>query len=253
MSRIAVICGTGMSSFSTTLQATIPSTSTPILVDSTWGSVPIWIVTNEMGQVFIIDRHHSTDSSRTPPHEIEHRANVYAATSCSPNLIVGVNSVGSFIDSMPPGKVGIPSGILDLSIKPWTFHDDDAIHSDRTIPFDMHYSSVCESVLTESQGNCPTELVVAQCVGPQFESPTEIDALERLGAHVVGMTLGPEQRLISETSIPHVALSCSSNWAAGRTPGEPKAEINHDAVDKMASQMRQLISSCIIALLEEFN
>jgi purine nucleoside phosphorylase len=105
----------------------------------------------------------------------------------------------------------------------------------------------------ERQGTSPTGLIVAQCVGPQFESISEIDALERLGAHLVGMTLGPEQRLISETGIPHVSLPCSSNWAAGRTPGEPDAEINHEEVDEMASQMRELVSSCILALLEDIN
>jgi len=252
MPRIAVICGTGMSAFSTALDSTA-STPRPILADSKWGMVPISVVNHESGQVFVIDRHHSDEEARTPPHEIDHRANVHAATSCSPDLIVSVNSVGSMVESMPPGTVGIASGILDLSIKPWTFHDDDATHADRTRPFDYRYSSVCEEVLSERQGNSPTGLVVAQCVGPQFESPSEIDALERLGAHVVGMTLGPEQRLISETGIAHVSLPCSSNWAAGRTPGEPEAEINHEAVDEMASQMRDLVSSCILALLEHIK
>jgi len=252
MSRIAVICGTGMSAFSSTLETTT-STSSTMLAESNWGEVPISSVTHELGQVFVIDRHHSNDESRTPPHAIEHRANVHAASSCKPDLIVSVNSVGSMIESMPPGAVGIASGILDLSIKPWTFHDDDAIHSDRTRPFDQRYSSVCEAVLRERQGTSPTGLVVAQCVGPQFESPSEIDALQRLGAHVVGMTLGPEQRLVSETGVAHVSLVCSSNWAAGRTPGKPDAEINHEAVDAMASQMRAMVSSCITALLEDIN
>ena len=253
MTRIAVICGTGMGAFSTTLEATSKSTSISILADSRWGSVPVSVMNHELGQVFVIDRHHSNEEARTPPHEIEHRANVHAAASSTPDLIVSVNSVGSMLESMPPGTVGIASDILDLSIKPWTFHDEDAIHADRTRPFDSRFSSVCEEVLTEMQGRSPKDLVVAQCVGPQFESPSEIDALERLGAHVVGMTLGPEQRLISETGIAHVSLPCSSNWAAGRTPGEPDAEINHAEVDEMASQMRDLVSSCIIALLEEIN
>ena len=252
MPRIAVICGTGMSAFSSTLETTT-STSNSMLAESNWGEVPITSVTHELGQVFVIDRHHSNDESRTPPHAIEHRANVHAVSSCKPDLIVSVNSVGSMIESMPPGSVGIASDILDLSIKPWTFHDDDAIHADRTRPFDQRYSSVCEAVLRERQGTSPTGLVVAQCVGPQFESPSEIDALQRLGAHVVGMTLGPEQRLVSETGIAHVSLVCSSNWAAGRTPGKPDAEINHEAVDAMASQMRAMVSSCITALLEDIN
>ena len=96
------------------------------------------------------------------------------------------------------------------------------------------------------------DLIIAQCTGPQFETPSEIDVLVKLGADVVGMTLGPEQRLVSETNIPHVALACSSNWAAGRTPGNPKAEINHNEVDSMASSMREKVMNCVVGLIEKF-
>ena len=115
MPRIAVICGTGMSEFPSSIEST-SSASSSMLADSSWGVVPISSVTHELGQVFVIDRHHSNDQSRTPPHAIEHRANVHAAISCSPDLIVSVNSVGSMVESMPPGTVGIASGILDLSL-----------------------------------------------------------------------------------------------------------------------------------------
>ncbi|MEC7365256.1 MAG: hypothetical protein VYC73_04390 [Candidatus Thermoplasmatota archaeon] len=249
MNRIAVLCGTGMSAFSTALASSVEATSEVVNVESKWGNVPINVVRTLSGKVFVIDRHHSPGEKRTPPHAIEHRANVYAASSCKPDLLVSVNSVGSMIETMPPGTIGVGSGMLDLSEKPWTFHDEDAFHSDRTNPFDNLYSDICAKTLTVKQGGAPPRVVVVQCIGPQFESPHEIDAIERLGANVVGMTLGPEQRLVSETGIPHVSLLCSSNWAAGRTPGEPDAEIDHESVDSMASNMRDLVSNCIIALL----
>ena len=249
MNRIAVLCGTGMSAFSTALSSSVEATSEIVNVESKWGDVPINVVRTLSGEVFVIDRHHSPGEKRTPPHAIEHRANVYAASSCKPDLLVSVNSVGSMIEIMPPGTIGVGSGMLDLSEKPWTFHDEDAFHSDRTNPFDNFYSDYCAKTLTAIQGGSPPRVVVAQCIGPQFESPHEIDALERLGASVVGMTLGPEQRLVSETGIPHVSLLCSSNWAAGRTPGEPDAEIDHESVDSMASNMRDMVSHCIISLL----
>ena len=249
MDRIAVLCGTGMSAFPTSLSSLLEATSELIIVESQWGEVPINVVRTSQGEVFVIDRHHSPGESRTPPHAIEHRANVHAASSCKPDLLVSVNSVGSMIETMPPGIIGVGTGMLDLSEKPWTFHDDDAFHSDRTKPFDDLYSEICAQTLTDKQGSAPSGVVVAQCIGPQFESSHEIDALERLGANVVGMTLGPEQRLVSETGIPHVSLLCSSNWAAGRTPGEPDAAINHKSVDLMAANMRDLVSHCIIELL----
>ena len=249
MDRIAVLCGTGMSAFPTSLSSLLEATSELIIVESQWGEVPINVVRTSQGEVFVIDRHHSPGESRTPPHGIEHRANVHAASSCKPDLLVSVNSVGSMIETMPPGIIGVGTGMLDLSEKPWTFHDDDAFHSDRTKPFDDLYSEICAQTLTDKQGSAPSGVVVAQCIGPQFESSHEIDALERLGANVVGMTLGPEQRLVSETGIPHVSLLCSSNWAAGRTPGEPDAAIDHKSVDLMAANMRDLVSHCIIELL----
>ena len=90
---------------------------------------------------------------------------------------------------------------------------------------------------------------MAQCVGPQFESIAEIDALERLGAHAVGMTLGPESRLLSETGTPHVSLVCSSNWASGREPGDPSAQIDHHSVEAIASTMRLHVTECLLSLL----
>lgn len=249
MSRIAVISGTGMATFALNLASGKKSKISKVIAETNWGNVPINIVETDQGVVFVIDRHHAPDESRTPPHAIEHRANVHAAASCQPDLIISVNSVGSMTELLPPGKVGVSYDILDLSTNPWTFHDDNAVHTDRTLPFDRKASSICEQAISDVQGNCPSSIVIAQCIGPQFESPSEIDALEKLGAHVVGMTLGPEQRLVSETGIPHISLPCSSNWAAGRNPNNPDSRIEHHLVDESASQMIETLSACIQALL----
>jgi len=253
MPRIAVLCGTGMSAFSEILLSEIGGKSDIFYAESNWGQVPINLVVSDAGTVFIIDRHHSISEKRTPPHQIEHRANVHAAVSCKPDLLVSVNSVGSLTESMPPGMVGITGDVLDLAIRPWTFHDFDAIHEDRTSAFDNDAIDICSKSLNDSQGMAPKDLVLAQCIGPQFESPSEINALEKLGANLVGMTLGPEARLISECEISHISLACSSNWAAGRTPGDPKATIDHYSVDKIAEKMRKTISKCIKSLLGEFG
>ena len=228
------------------------SRNSEIRVDSQWGQVPTILVETGLGKLLLIDRHHQEGEARTPPHEIEHRANIHAAKSFSPDLILSVNSVGTMIEDLPPGMIGVAGDVLDLATRPWTFHDEDAIHADRTSIFDKKASEICSLSLSRNQKGTPNRLVVAQCVGPQFESPSEIDALVRLGADVVGMTLGPESRLIAETGIPHVAISCSSNWAAGRTPGDPSAEINHHAVDAMAANLRAEVRNCIEALQANF-
>jgi len=249
--RIAVLSGTGMSDLALEMSNNA-SRNSEIRVDSQWGQVPTILVETGLGKVLLIDRHHREGEARTPPHEIEHRANIHAAKSFSPDLILSVNSVGTMIEDLPPGMIGVASDVLDLATRPWTFHDEDAIHADRTSIFDKKASEICSLALSKTQEGTPSTLVVAQCVGPQFESPSEIDALVRLGADVVGMTLGPESRLIAETGIPHVAISCSSNWAAGRTPGDPSAEIDHHAVDAKAAKLRARVRDCIEALQDNF-
>ena len=249
--RIAVLSGTGMSDLALEMSNNA-SRNSEIRVDSQWGQVPTILVETGLGKVLLIDRHHREGEARTPPHEIEHRANIHAAKSFSPDLILSVNSVGTMIEDLPPGMIGVASDVLDLATRPWTFHDEDAIHADRTSIFDKKASEICSLALSKTQEGTPSRLVVAQCIGPQFESPSEIDALVRLGADVVGMTLGPESRLIAETGIPHVAISCASNWAAGRTPGDPSAEIDHHAVDAKAAKLRARVRDCIEALQDNF-
>ena len=249
MARIAVLCGTGMSAFASQLASEPGAVANTMRVDSEWGQVPVTLVSVKEDEVLIIDRHHSDSDSRTPPHRIEHRANVHAAASSQPELVLSINSVGSMRKALPPGSIGVAADVLDLAERPWTFYDDNATHADRTSCFNSAASEICANTLEAIQGQVTCELVVAQCIGPQFETPSEIDALERLGADVVGMTLGPESRLVCERGLTHVALVCSSNWAAGRTPGLPEAEIDHDTVDAMAATMREHVSECMKALL----
>ncbi len=249
MVRVAVLCGTGMSSLVDNLIHQ-EDNSTKIRIESPWGNVPSLLINTADGEVLVIDRHHADGNIRKPPHEIEHRANIHAAISVSPDLILSINSVGTMREDLPPGDIGIAGDVLDLSIRPWTFHDDDAIHADRTKIFDGKANQICKSALQTQQQNVIDDLIVAQCIGPQFESPAEIDALVRLGADVVGMTLGPESRLVAESGISHAALSCSSNWAAGRTPGDRDAVIDHHAVDSMAASMRNRVAACITELLK---
>ena len=141
MTRIAILCGTGMSSLADDFIKSAKHTVSFIRVSSEWGDVPLNLVTTNQSKFVFIDRHHSPDDSQTAPHEIEHRANVHAAASTNPDLIISINSVGSMNDELPPGNIGIAGDVLDLSIRPWSFHNDDT-HFDRTSPFDEKAISI---------------------------------------------------------------------------------------------------------------
>ena len=106
--RIAVLSGTGMSDLALEMSNNA-SRNSEIRVDSQWGQVPTILVETGLGKVLLIDRHHREGEARTPPHEIEHRANIHAAKSFSPDLILSVNSVGTMIEDLPPGMIGVAS------------------------------------------------------------------------------------------------------------------------------------------------
>ena len=253
MPRIAVLCGTGMKS----LVDAFPNSlrlldQESIRVDSPWGEVPSELikfshVDGSIHEIVIVQRHHG-EGVVTPPHKIEHRANVHAALSFDPEFVVSINSVGSMREDLPPGHVGVVKHTLDFTGRVWTFYDDDAIHADMTSHFDSKLSELVISALSSSQEVVP-RVVVAQMTGPQFETPAEIEALKRMGADVVGMTLAAEAKLIAEKGIMHLGLSVSSNWAAGQTPDDELAEINHHAVEGLASTVHGRLWSAIISCL----
>ena len=105
MARIAVLCGTGMSAFASQLSSSTGDKSSTLRVDSDWGQVPVTLIDTGAGEVMVIDRHHSVSDSRTPPHRIEHRANVHAATSFESTAVISVWCVGTMDPDFPPGAV----------------------------------------------------------------------------------------------------------------------------------------------------
>jgi len=247
MARLAVLCGTGMTELATSTEGATVET---FRSDTPWGEVPCTLVKVEGHEILFIYRHHNPDGSVNPPHSIEHRANVYAATSFEPSVVVSVWSVGSMDKEFPPGVVGVADDLLDLSGTVWTFHDDSAVHVNRTEMFDRTLSSIAAESLGSQDGAGPNayKQVVAQASGPQFESRADVEAFQRLGATCANMTIGGEGRCVSEKPQPHVGLLLSSNWAAGKDPADSLAPVNHHAVENLAASMRARVWAAIMAI-----
>lgn len=253
MTRVCVVYGTGMKNLPLFFSNSWGTPLSNIRCDSIWGKVPISVISSNNNFIAFLNRHHSQSGHITPPHSIEHRSNIHAAASTSPDVIISINSVGAIDAKFIPGDLGLALDIIDFSTESWSFHDLEAFHSDRTRLFDREVMGIISNFLDKEQEKKVSKLIVAQCTGPQFESPAEINALEMIGVGAVNMTLGPESRLISELSIPHVSLICSSNWAAGRNPQGSDISINHDEVENIAHSMEKTIFNCIDSLINNFK
>ena len=65
------------------------------------------------------------------------------------------------------------------------------------------------------------------------------------------MTMAREVKLSNELDIPYSAICISSNWAAGREPGQPGADLNHESVSQQANSKLGPVWDCITKLLEK--
>jgi len=91
------------------------------------------------------------------------------------------------------------------------------------------------------------EGVYAACLGPQYETPAEIDYLERIGADAVGMSTVPEVIVARQARLAVFGLSLISNAAAGRGGGS----LSHDdvlatgrhALDRLARVIEALVAT----------
>ena len=169
MARLTVLCGTGMTELATSTEGATVDT---FRSDTPWGPVPCTLVHVAGHEILFIYRHHHPEGNVNPPHSIEHRANVHAAVSFCPVAVVSVWCVGSMDSDFPPGVVGVADDMLDISGTVWTFHDESAVHVDRTEMFNRKLSSIAADVLREQKEAGPNAFkqIVGQASGPQFES-----------------------------------------------------------------------------------
>ena len=249
MARLTVLCGTGMTELATSTDGASVET---FRSDTPWGEVPCTLVRVEGHEILFIYRHHSSDGNVNPPHSIEHRANVHAATSFTPSVVISVWSVGSMDSDFPPGVVGVADDVLDISGTVWTFHDHAAVHENRTEIFNRTLSQIASDSLKSQNHAGPNayKQVVAQASGPQFESRADVEAYHRLGATCANMTIGGESRCMTEQTPPYVGLLLSSNWAAGKDPEDALAPVNHHAVENLAASMRERVWGAIMAIAD---
>jgi len=89
------------------------------------------------------------------------------------------------------------------------------------------------------------EGVYAANLGPQYETPAEVRALQVLGADAAGMSTVPETIQARALGLEVAAFSCLTNWGAGIS-GEP---LSHEEVTEVgrsaAGQLVRLLNATI--------
>lgn len=203
--------------------------------------------------LIFMQRHGHSKGGITPPHKINHKANMKALADQGVDAIVATTSVGTILSVFPPGRVGVADQYIDFTGQVVTFHDDDAKFTSVTQPFNAKLNAALLKTLRREQklkSDVQLEFTYWLSQGPFYETPAEVTAAERLGAHICGMTAVREAKLCCELNLPYSALTIASNWAAGRHPGDPTMALSHEEVSEMSARVTGTIVACLVDLLK---
>lgn len=100
---------------------------------------------------------------------------------------------------------------------------------------DMIKSAAQELSIDVSEG------VYIQTSGPNYETPAEINAYERLGADAVGMSTACEAMAARHMGFEICGISCITNMAAGRNDAPLTHEEVKETADRVAGDFKRLV------------
>ena len=197
-----------------------------------YGDVEIF----EGGDAIFLPRHGI--AMDTPPHRINHRANILALKESGVDGVVCVCSTGSLNQEIPPGALVVPHDYINFGM-PLTFYDDEIRH---IVPeLDERLRSRIVKASRGKDGG-----VYVQTHGPRFETKAEIRVLRQF-ADIVGMTMANEATLCCEAGIPVAALCTVDNYANGVAAQEPG--LSYETIIGNIERNREMVTDIIMRLI----
>jgi 5'-methylthioadenosine phosphorylase len=173
-------------------------------------------------QVYFLPRH--ARGHRLLPHELNHRANIYALRVLNVRWIISVTAVGSLQEKYAPRDVLLPSQLYDRtsSRRAHTFFGEGiAAH----VTFAEPISTKLRSLITESARSLGITVhnggTYVNMDGPAFSTRAESELNRRNGFDVIGMTNLPEAKLAREAEIALATMAMITDYDCWKVEEEP--------------------------------
>jgi 5'-methylthioadenosine phosphorylase len=173
-------------------------------------------------KVYFLPRHGR--GHRLLPHELNHRANIYALRSLGVRWIISVTAVGSLQEKYGPRDVVLPSQFYDRtsSRAGHTFFGDGiAAH----ISFADPISTKLRNLLAESARSLGINVhnggTYVNMDGPAFSTRAESEFNRRNGFDVIGMTNVPEAKLAREAEVALATMAMITDYDCWKVEEEP--------------------------------
>jgi 5'-methylthioadenosine phosphorylase len=173
-------------------------------------------------RVYFLPRHGR--GHRILPHELNHRANIYALRSLNVRWIIAVTAVGSLQEKYKQRDILLPSQFYDrtsLGASHTFFGEGIAAH----ISFAEPISLGLRNLLAESAKKVGVTVhnggTYVNMDGPAFSTRAESELNRRHGFDVIGMTNLPEAKLAREAEIALATMAMITDYDCWKVEEEP--------------------------------
>jgi len=172
--------------------------------------------------VYFLPRHGR--GHRILPHELNHRANIYALRSLNVRWIIAVTAVGSLQEKYRPRDIFLPSQFYDrTSLRTaHTFFGEGIVAH---VSFAEPISAKLRSLVAESAQKVGVTVhnggTYVNMDGPAFSTRAESELNRRHGFDVIGMTNLPEAKLAREAEIALATMAMITDYDCWKVEEEP--------------------------------
>jgi 5'-methylthioadenosine phosphorylase len=218
VAAIGVIGGSGLYQMEELRDATEHKIDTP------FGAPSDVLIGGTIGgrQVYFLPRH--ARGHRLLPHELNHRANIYALRVLNVRWIICVTAVGSLQEKYAPRDVLLPSQFYDrtsLRSAHTFFGGGIAAH----VSFAEPISANLRNLIAESARALGVTVhnggTYVNMDGPAFSTRAESELNRRHGFDVIGMTNLPEAKLAREAEIALATMAMITDYDCWKIEEEP--------------------------------
>src|SRR5947207_1698577 len=173
-------------------------------------------------RVYFLPRHGR--GHRILPHELNHRANIYALRSLNVRWIIAVTAVGSLQEKYKPRDILLPSQFYDrtsLRVHHTFFGEGIVAH----VSFAEPISLPLRNLLAESAKKVGVTVhnggTYVNMDGPAFSTRAESELNRRNGFDVIGMTNVAEAKLAREAEIALATMAMITDYDCWKVEEEP--------------------------------
>ena len=173
-------------------------------------------------QVYFLPRHGR--GHRILPHELNHRANIYALRSLDVRWIICVTAVGSLQEKYSPRDVLLPSQFYDRTsqrAEHTFFGAGIAAHIGFAEPISTDLRNILAESAIEADVTVHNGGTYVNMDGPAFSTRAESELNRRNGFDVIGMTNLPEAKLAREAEIALASMAMITDYDCWKIDDEP--------------------------------